>query len=203
MFGSTNGLSDNTSLNRTFRGQMDEIRLWNKALSPSELYCNMSKSLAWNTPNLTLYYRCNEADGVVSLCDATGKNFNGTMFSGTRCVTSDRTLQQKVVVQPTSVTEELQCLQEKTFTFIITDTSVCGSGATFIMDNVDKNAFTINKASTNLLPGKPDTINVRVRTSVVGPLIADLKIRPTNACGREIVVPIRLNRKTELSIANL
>lgn len=199
MFGSTNGLSDNTSLNRTFRGQMDEIRLWNKALSPSELYCNMSKSLAWNTPNLTLYYRCNEADGVVSLCDATGKNFNGTMFSGTRCVTSDRTLQQKVVVQPTSVTEELQCLQEKTFTFIITDTSVCGSGATFIMDNVDKNAFTINKASTNLLPGKPDTINVRVRTSVVGPLIADLKIRPTNACGREIVVPIRLNRKTELS----
>ncbi|MFZ9815327.1 MAG: LamG domain-containing protein, partial [Candidatus Kapaibacteriota bacterium] len=36
MFGSTNGLSDNTTINRTFRGQMDEIRLWNKALSPSE-----------------------------------------------------------------------------------------------------------------------------------------------------------------------
>jgi hypothetical protein len=199
MFGSTNGLSDNTSLNRTFRGQMDEIRIWNKALTPEELYCNMSKSLAWNTPNLVLYYRCNEADGVVYLCDATGKNFTGTMFSGTRCIASDRTLQQKVVVQPSSVTEELQCLQEKTFTFIITDTSVCGSGATYIMDNVDKNAFTISKASSTLSPGNPDTISVRVRTSVVGPLIADLKIRPTNACGREIIVPIRLNRKTELS----
>jgi len=54
LFGSINGLSDNTSSNRTFRGQMDEIRLWNKVLTPQEIYCNMSKSLAWNTPNLSL-----------------------------------------------------------------------------------------------------------------------------------------------------
>ncbi|MFM8281686.1 MAG: LamG-like jellyroll fold domain-containing protein [Bacteroidota bacterium] len=199
MFGSTNGLSDNTTINRTFRGQMDEIRLWNRVLTPQELYCNMSKSLAWNTPNLTLYYRCNEADGVVTLCDATGKNFVGTMFSGTKCVPSDRTIQQKVIVQPASLTQELQCIRDTTFVFTITDTSVCGSGATFVMDNVDRTSFTISRATINLLPNQPDTISVRVRSSVVGPIIADLKIRPTNACGREIVVPIRLNRKTEFS----
>ncbi|MFM8840683.1 MAG: LamG domain-containing protein, partial [bacterium] len=105
MFGSTNGLSDNTTLNRTFKGQMDEIRIWNKVLMPEELYCNMSKSLAWNTPNLVLYYRCNEADGVITLCDATGKNFTGTMFSGTKCVASDRSIQQKVVIQPETVVD--------------------------------------------------------------------------------------------------
>ncbi|MFM7157753.1 MAG: LamG domain-containing protein, partial [Bacteroidota bacterium] len=160
MFGSTNGLSDNTTINRTFRGQMDEIRLWNRVLTPQELYCNMSKSLAWNTPNLTLYYRCNEADGVVTLCDATGKNFVGTMFSGTKCVPSDRTIQQKVIVQPASLTQELQCIRDTTFVFTITDTSVCGSGATFVMDNVDRTSFTISRATINLLPNQPDTISV-------------------------------------------
>jgi hypothetical protein len=198
LFGSINGLSDN-SINRTFRGQMDEIRLWNKVLTPQEIYCNMSKSLAWNTPNLSLYYRCNEANGVVYLCDGTGKNLTGTMLSGAKCVPSDRTVQQKVTVSPASITDELKCEYKKSYTFTITDTSVCGSGATFIMDNIDKNAFTISPTSATLPPGQPFTITATVQSSVVGPIIADLKIRPTNACGREIIVPIRLDRKTELS----
>ena len=199
MFGSTNGLSDNTTLNRTFKGQMDEIRIWNKVLMPEELYCNMSKSLAWNTPNLVLYYRCNEADGVITLCDATGKNFTGTMFSGTKCVASDRSIQQKVVIQPETVVDTLSCIRDKIYVFTITDTSVCGSGTTFVMDNIDKNAFTVSRPTITLLPGRSDTISVRVRTTVVGSLVADFKIRPTNACGREIVVPFRLQRRTELS----
>jgi hypothetical protein len=198
LFGSINGLSDNTAANRTFRGQMDEIRLWNKVLTPQEIYCNMSKSLAWNTPNLSLYYRCNEADGVVYICDATGKNLTGTMLSGARCVASDRTLQQKVTVFPASITDELKCEFKKSYTFTITDTSVCGSGATFIMDNTDKGAFTISPTSATLQPGQPVNITVTVQSNVVGPIVADLKIRPTNTCGREIVVPIRLNRSTEL-----
>ncbi len=90
MIGSINGLSDNTTVNRTFRGKMDEIRIWDRAIYRDEINCNMNKSLMWNTDNLILYYRCNESDDKYYLCDATGNNRTGTMFSGTKCVLSER-----------------------------------------------------------------------------------------------------------------
>ena len=201
LFGSINGLSDNTSLNRTFKGQLDEIRMWNRVVSPLELLCNSNKALAFNEPGLQLYYRCNEAANIINLCDASGKGNTGIMLSGTSCQPSDRKKKQFVTVSPNSITEDIRCEFRKSYQFTITDTSKCGSNVSFRMENIDKSAFTVSPTSAKLDPNSPVTITVTVQTAIVGAITADLQIIPGNDCGQTIVVPLRFNRKTQLSYA--
>lgn len=69
------------------------------------------------------------------------------------------------------------------------------------MENIDKSAFTVSPTSAKLDPNSPVTITVTVQTAIVGPITADLQIIPGNDCGQTIVVPLRFNRKTQLSYA--
>jgi len=63
-------------------GYIDEVRIWNKALTQAEIRDNMCKKLIGNEVNLTAYYRidevadntCNATDDV---CDATVNAFHG------------------------------------------------------------------------------------------------------------------------------
>ncbi|MFZ4725517.1 MAG: LamG-like jellyroll fold domain-containing protein [Paludibacter sp.] len=65
-------------------GQMDEIRVWKKALSESEIKEVMTKSLNGNETGLVAYYKCNEASGttlgnaVATAPGGTLKNMTGT-----------------------------------------------------------------------------------------------------------------------------
>jgi hypothetical protein len=198
LIGSINGFSDDPSINRTFRGQMDEIRMWYRVLTPQEIYCNSNRALAGNDNGLQLYYRCNDAASSITLCDATGKGNIGTMLSGAACRNSDRKKKQNVVITPSTVTDDIRCDFRKTYTFTITDTSVCGSTVTMRMENRDRNAFTLSQNSATLNPNIPVTFTVTVQSAIVGQIIADLRIIPGNDCGQEIIVPLRFTRTTEL-----
>lgn len=46
-----------------FRGAMDEITVWNVALTPAQITANMNASLTGTEPGLIAYYRCNEGIG--------------------------------------------------------------------------------------------------------------------------------------------
>jgi len=47
-----------------FKGKFDDVRIWSKALTDSEIRENMMKSLLGSESNLVGYYRMDEADGI-------------------------------------------------------------------------------------------------------------------------------------------
>jgi len=46
-----------------FQGQLDEVRIWNVALSASQIQSNMTRRLTGTEPNLVTYFRCDENGG--------------------------------------------------------------------------------------------------------------------------------------------
>jgi hypothetical protein len=59
---------------------MDEVRIWDRALSATEVLANYDKCLSGNESNLFLYYRCNEY-GNSTVTDATQNNNTGTFVN--------------------------------------------------------------------------------------------------------------------------
>lgn len=197
--GSTNGLSDNENLFRTFKGQMDEIRYWNRIIPQPELECERYKSRAGNEPGLIFYYRCNENNTTFTLCDATGKNYTGNMRSGARCDKSDRDYPLTITTSVDKIDEEVRCDDKRSWNITIQDTSICGNNVSIRIVGRDNSSFSLSRGSAQLLPKNPVTFTVNFSSVIVGNIIADLKIRSTNACGKEITIPIRLTRTTELN----
>jgi len=61
-----------------FYGDMDEVRVWNKALSPAEINAAMYHELSGTEPNLVAYYNFNEAAGS-SVPDSGPNGFDGIL----------------------------------------------------------------------------------------------------------------------------
>lgn len=84
-------------------GNMDEVRIWERAVTNAEILANYNQCLTGNEQNLLLYYRCNQSSGA-SIFDATPNNNVGTfsnlpswstqepVITGTACATSSNTL---------------------------------------------------------------------------------------------------------------
>jgi hypothetical protein len=196
---STNALYDDTVTHRTFKGMIDEVRLWSRALSAVEIQCQKSLSLAGNERGLEMYFRCNEAPFVQSLCDATGQDHVGRLRSGATCDTSDRTMPPTYTITPSFVNTRLVCTQDTTFTFTITDTSFCGSNVSLALYGDDAGLFSLPKTNYNLVQGVPQTIGVRMHATAVGRIQAGLQIANANRCGDPINIPLTIDRVTELS----
>jgi len=66
-----------------FRGQLDEVRIWNVALSETQIQTNLSRRLTGAEPGLVTYFRCDEGGGS-SLTDSApaSPNRNGTLTDG-------------------------------------------------------------------------------------------------------------------------
>ncbi|MCK9451092.1 MAG: T9SS type A sorting domain-containing protein [Bacteroidales bacterium] len=61
-----------------FYGDMDEVRVWNKALSATEINAAMHHELSGTEPNLVAYYNFNEASGS-TIPDSGPNGFDGTL----------------------------------------------------------------------------------------------------------------------------
>lgn len=66
----TLGISDRTW--KVFKGGMDEVSYWNKAISATEVQAIMNNKLQGDEGNLVLYYNFNEWQGYGKVKDATG-----------------------------------------------------------------------------------------------------------------------------------
>ncbi len=74
------GVNDNKT--NFFDGILDEARLWNRALTETEIRNNMNKPLTGNEPGLVAYYRMNEGENGTcedgkDVCDKSGKGNHG------------------------------------------------------------------------------------------------------------------------------
>jgi hypothetical protein len=70
---------------RRMRGVLDEVSIWNRALTEDEIRHKMTERLAGTEPGLVAYYRLDEgADntcpGGQDVCDASGNNNHGVKF---------------------------------------------------------------------------------------------------------------------------
>ncbi len=60
--GSVVNLGDNSG-GRQFDGLLDEVQIWNRALSPAEIQANLDRGLTGNESGLEAYFRCDEGTG--------------------------------------------------------------------------------------------------------------------------------------------
>jgi hypothetical protein len=71
-----------------FRGAVDEIRIWSKARSTSDIQINMNRRLSGREPGLVCYWRLDEVTGDLVM-DATGHGLNGTFNDNLTWIASD------------------------------------------------------------------------------------------------------------------
>ncbi len=75
----------NGGVHKNFYGHIDDVRVWNKALSETEIRETMCSKLQGNEPNLVGYWRVDEGTngtcgGGADVCDATGNGNDGVIF---------------------------------------------------------------------------------------------------------------------------
>lgn len=196
----TNALYDNQNQNRTFLGNMDEIRIWNRSLSDVEIRCQHTKSLVGNESGLILYYRCNDNENSQNLCDATGNAHWGRLRSGAHIEVSMREVPPSFSVTPTApINTALNCTADTTFSFTLTDTTFCGSDLRISVTGRDSALFALSATSMQLTQNNPRLLTARINAAITGDIEAELHIRASDRCGANITIPINLRRTTELS----
>jgi hypothetical protein len=197
--GSCNKLFDDTTYYRTFLGQIDEVRLWNIALTPDQISCQHLLAMAGDEPGLVLYYRCNEQSGAATLCDATGNRHVGRLRSGARCEQSSRNVPASYIITPMTAPGNMYCTSDTLLRYIIVDTTRCGSTVAINTLSRDGGYFTPSKQRITLRQGIPDTFYVRVQVPITGSIYADLDITSIDRCSKSTIIPLSFRRSTELS----
>lgn len=200
--GSCNGLSDNSN-NRTFKGQIDEFRIWSKLFSDLDIYCNRLKSFEGNEQGLILYYRFNEVPNNYNLCDASPNGNTGRARSGASCQKSDRPFYQTIFTNVRSITDTLKCDTTKSWVITVTDTSVCGSRVWMRVIDDQASNYKIIPANLILTKDVPATFTLTLNTTYTGDISSRLQVINYNRCGIANTIPLKLTRITELSFSRV
>ncbi len=206
--GSTNGRTDNASY-RTFRGQIDEFKVWSRVLDATEIICGRDRAARGNEAGLVIYFRCNEAPAARELCDATGNNNVGRISSNGRCEESDRTVDNTILIEglPSPLRATLECVNAQSWTFTVTDTSACGGNYRVIPAGAGRGFYSITPSGLqNFEPGVPRTFTLTVQTDLVGQLPnariqVDRELEFGNQCARSQRLNLIVDRVTELEFS--
>jgi hypothetical protein len=75
------GMINDVTRNTTFEGEIDEVSIWNRALSPAEIAANMYASLVGDESGLMAYYRMSDGSGD-TLTDDSQYDWNGVLLDG-------------------------------------------------------------------------------------------------------------------------
>ena len=134
-----------------FNGHLDEVRVWNKALSQSEIQANMNCEIQTTSDCLVGNYHFNQGiggadnSGVTTLIDASGNGNNGTLGSGYALtgassnwvapggVTSGQACSGSIVCEPI-VSAPPTCPGNMV---VNNDSGVCGANVTFAVSSGD------------------------------------------------------------------
>ncbi|WP_026009999.1 LamG-like jellyroll fold domain-containing protein, partial [Algibacter luteus] len=68
-----------TGVPEFFKGKMDEMRIWNRALSATEIAFSHNKLLSGTEPGLVAYYNFEDGEGSNTLADSSGNGNTGTL----------------------------------------------------------------------------------------------------------------------------
>lgn len=200
--GSCNALTDSKDF-RTFRGQIDEVRMWARPLSPIEIYCQKDMALYGTEDSLMVYWRCNEYSDIYVLCDATGNGNFGRARSGASCMPSDRRYNNTLISNtPLSIVDTLKCDTRKTYRFTFTDTSLCGNRIWMRVRFDKAENYTIDPPNMYLDPNVPASFNVTLDADFVGTINSQLQVIPYNWCRVVYSIPMQITRVTELGYSH-
>ena len=75
------GIINNASRNWTFKGEIDEVRLWSRELSEAEINQDMYRTLVGDESGLAAYYQMSDGVGLV-LTDDSLNSWDGTLMDG-------------------------------------------------------------------------------------------------------------------------
>jgi len=205
--GSTNALLNDEIINRTFLGQIDEVRIWARTFADNEIYCLMNQSLNWSINNLILYYRFNEVIGSFILCDATNNGNTGMARSGATVQASNRLMQQTVFIEsldaPIPIKDTLDCRELKTYHFTVRDTSSCSKSVIIdvIGDYNEDYIITPNRIN-NMVKDSIYNFSVTVGALFQGTINSQLRVYSINRCRFINRVNMNLTRVNELFYSN-
>jgi hypothetical protein len=82
------GMINNPSVNLTFTGLIDEVRIWNYGRTQSQLQADMFQHLNGDEPGLAAYYQMSDGSGL-TLSDDSVNSWNGTLHDGGQGVPED------------------------------------------------------------------------------------------------------------------
>ena len=82
------GIINNSTQNWTFEGQIDEVQIWNRALSAEEVSKGMNQVLAGDEAGLAAYYQMSDGSGAM-LTDDSVYSWEGTLWDGCCGVPAD------------------------------------------------------------------------------------------------------------------
>lgn len=71
-----------------FKGEIDEVRIWNVARTQPEIAESMSTELTGNEPGLVAYYKFDEAPGSLVIHDSSPNRNDGRLYGGATLVSS-------------------------------------------------------------------------------------------------------------------
>ncbi len=129
-------------------GNMDEVRIWTRPLSATEILTNYNQCLAGTEANLFVYYNCNQPGGNW-VDDATPNNNNGTFATNANFQVSNA-----------PVTGTACSIQSSTVNLIATDTIICpGQSVTLTAIGIPGWSYTWT----------PNTWSIPSNTGVVNP----------------------------------
>ena len=201
-FGRANELTNNNSY-RTFRGIMDEIKIWNRALPMTEIICEKDKRRNGNEPGLIAYFRCNEDPGNYSPCDVTTNN-TANLLSG---LTTTKTKNDRPEYSPFIVTNPVQidtirCTTRKKYSITVTDTSLCGSRAYIWITPEFRQYFDYSGSYLTLPPNTPVTYEFYVDSDFIGTIKPQIRLIRDDVCGYDLLPGNKrqwtITRETEL-----
>ena len=76
-----------TMVNGYFKGEMDSLQLWSKALNSTEVQANFNSEPDTNNTDLEAYYKFDEGSGTTISSATGGSSLNGTLINGTAWTT--------------------------------------------------------------------------------------------------------------------
>jgi hypothetical protein len=186
-FGRANEMSNDNS-HRTFRGVMDEIKLWNIALPQTEIICEKDKRRNGNENGLIAYFRCNENPGVFSTCDVTGNN-KAILLSGLTTTQSknDRPEYRPFVITSFNRVDTIKCERRKKYSITVMDTSLCGSRAFLWIHPDFRQYFDYSGARVDLPPNQPVTFEFYVDSDFIGSIRTLIRVIRDDVCGYDLI----------------
>jgi len=166
IFGSWTGIGSTDS---GFAGKMDEIRIWDKPRTATEIQTNYNKCLTGNEAGLVAYYHSNEKTG--NILHDVSPNVNNATLSST--VTLNKTLNAPVInpcLMATTSSFDTTICQGQTFwghntngTFVDTFVNILGCDSLRTLNLTLKNCTITPIASFSA----PDTVCINTNVNII------------------------------------
>jgi hypothetical protein len=198
--GDTLFIGTSRSLRTTIYGNIDELRIWNKERTQSQVTANKDKTLADTTSGLLAYYRLDDRPNFTVIHDFTGKGNDGSIVGN--AITTATTSPVTMTKHPGYMLDALEkvvdmgiisCGGSKQSLIHITNKGLDTLGIKSIGFIKQNSIFSINTTPPfPLYPNRTGIISIQADANGVGIFTDTLEIASSTECGGTVRVLIKI-----------